>query len=110
MGAALDALMTHNRRLVEAIDADAGADRLDPLLSERRPLIDALIDAAAAAEPLSAAEIQALEQQEAQVVASLRSRREAVSQELALLRRGRSAQSAYRPGRGESARFVDRAG
>jgi hypothetical protein len=110
MSAALDAFNAHTQRLVDAVESDAGGDLLAGLLTERRCRIDALVAAVAAGERVRTAEIRALEEQERRVVTVLLHRREEVCQELAALRRGRSAESAYRPERDDRSRFVDRAG
>ena len=110
MGAALEKFKSHSEQVLEALRSEATTEILSDLLAEREGRIEAVIAAARAGEKVLPQEIEALEEQERQVIEALQIRRDEVCQEMASLRRGRSAGSAYRPELREVSRYVDREG
>ena len=109
MGPASSALMALNRRLLAAVQ-DAADATLPELLREREEVLRQFTVALAAGETVAKEDAHFLQELESRIGAALRQRRDAAFAELAALRRGRTAGSAYRPAGVTEARYVDRQG
>lgn len=110
MSTAGAALTENSRRLLAAIRAGCQDDRLDALLEEREGLIRAFDAAIAGGEELAGEDAGEIMRLEREIVDLLWQRRNAMSEELAALRRGRSAMSAYRPRIAGTPVYIDREG
>ena len=110
MGAVLQELLAHGRRLLDAVRAETADHMLARLLDTHGELLDRLGSARAAGEPLDAAEVAELRALDRALMAALEQRRDAIALQLAALRRGRAAGTAYGGPGAAAARFVDRSG
>jgi hypothetical protein len=109
MGVALEALKKHSEQILTVLCSDS-EEALAPLLTTREVLIQEFVAAIRRGESLLPTEADELERLEAQILRTLQERRQAVYEELVMLRRSRSADSAYQRGPDQrAAQYVDRA-
>jgi hypothetical protein len=109
MGGALEALKRHAHDLLVAIETGE-TESLARSLDRREQLLQALGDALAGGEGIDPAEARAVLALDGELLNALTARRDAVWQEIAALRSGRSAASAYQHAIRGKPVYVDREG
>ena len=110
MAAALDAIRTCTRELLDQAQSRADEETLSKLVTAREEQIRRLTDVVAGPVSVPRAELQELLSLDAAVTEALQSRRDELWHELAALRQGRCAESAYRHDAQGPSRFLDREG
>lgn len=108
MATVLDAIRACSRELLAQVRSRADEETLMQLVAEREEQIRLLSKNAAGRQLVSRSEVEALLALDLEVAEALRSRRDALWQELAALRQARSAESAYRHDAAAPSRFLDR--